>query len=266
MAFINEENIITLDERKVAPTIRIGISAVRGTREEQQDTVFGFSREPYHIAVVCDGMGGLDGGKQASKTAVEILVQDFLALDCGDNIAEFLREEAVKLDQAIFELKTVDGAPLDAGTTIVVLIIYQREAFWMSVGDSKIYLLRNGQIASITREHNYRLSLDILKKRGKISEKDYIAEIEKGEALISYLGMGNLSLIDGNAEAIMLERGDIFLLCSDGLYKSAAEETIFHIVQKYKNVQSTADALTDYVTGHAGNSQDNTSVVLVQYL
>lgn len=118
---------------------------------------------------------------------------------------------------------------------------------------------------TLTREHNYRLSLDILRKRGLISEEDYIREADKGEALISYLGIGNLTLIDGNREPFYMERGDMVLLCSDGLYKSVEEDAVLNILLKYRNVQNAAVALTDYAISLGRTSQDNTSVILLRY-
>lgn len=265
MDYMNQDDVITLDEKKLEPVVRIGISTVIGTREKQQDTVFGFEREPYYIAAVCDGMGGLSGGEVASRTAMEILAEDFLELGADENIPGFLKEEAVKLSDAVYHLRNEEGEFLEAGTTIVTVIIKGNSMYWMAVGDSKIFYIRKNQIFSITREHNYRLSLDILKMRGDISEEDYETEAEKGEALISYLGVDNLSLVDGNEEAIILKKGDMLLLCSDGLYKSLDEQQILQMLWKYKNVQEAATALTECVMKRKKSVQDNASVVLVQY-
>lgn len=265
MDFSDQDEIITLNEHTLAHTVKLGISTVRGTRQEQEDTVLGLSREPYYIAAVCDGMGGLSGGELASRIAIEQIAEDFMELQEGADIAWFLRKEALKLDEAVYSLRGAQGVPLEAGTTIVAAIVCRDRLFWMSVGDSRIYFIRDGQISSVTREHNYRLTLDILRRRGMISEEEYREETGKGEALISFLGMGNLSLVDGNEEAIRLRRGDMLLLCSDGLYKSVEEAQILHIVQKYRNAQNAAYALTEHVMKHVGRSQDNTSAVLIQF-
>lgn len=267
MTYVNQDDITTLDEKKLLPTIKMGISTVLGTRKEQQDTVFGFSREPFHIAVVCDGMGGLNAGETASQKAVEVLAKDFLKFEEDEEeIPEFLRMEAKKLDEEVYDLCDEEGERLEAGTTVAAVMIAGKKLYWMSVGDSKIFFIAGNRIFPVTREHNYRLSLDIMKKRGTISEEDYELESKKGEALISYIGMGNLRLIDCSQEAIVLEKGDRVLLCSDGLYRSLTEEEILNIVKKERNVQEAANALTRQVMGRAAvKSQDNTSVVLIQY-
>ena len=263
----NQDNITTLDEKKLGPFVRMGISTAIGTREQQQDAVLAFGKKQYQIAAVCDGMGGLEGGELASKTAVNILAQDFLELADHErpDISLFLRNEAKKLDQAVSGLKDETGERLNAGTTIVAAIMVGDRFYWMSVGDSRIFYIANNRIFSITREHNYRLSLNILRERRKISAADYETELKKGEALISYIGMGNLNLIDGNTEAIVMKKGDMALLCSDGLYKTISDGEILEIISGNRNVQEAAEALTRYCVDHAAGSQDNTSVVLIHY-
>ena len=217
------------------------------------------------MAVVCDGMGGMNGGRTASRIAAESLAKNLEEEIRKEDAAKFLREEAVRLDGIVYDLRDKDGLPMGAGTTIVTIVTRGEKLYWMSVGDSRIYMIREGKISILTREHNYLLSLNILKKRGLISEEEYMAESAKGEALISYIGMGNISLIDGNAEPIILKRGDIFVLCTDGLYRDMETEQISGIVRKYKSMQEAAAALTNYVSLQGKNNQDNASVVLLQY-
>lgn len=262
---ISQDDIVTLDEKKLIPVIKAGISTILGTREIQQDTVFYSNSNDLYIAAVFDGMGGMNSGEIASRTAAKILERDFYQVDKTDDITEFLIYEARKIDMTISELKNDDGVNLEAGTTMAIIVICGQNVYWASVGDSKIFYIRDGRIFPLTREHNYRLSLNILRRRGLISEKDYLAELENGEALISYLGIGNLSLIDTNTDTITLQRGDSILLCSDGLYRSIDEDEMLYIIQKYKNIQDAANALTDYSSEKSNDGQDNTSVILMQY-
>lgn len=265
MRRIDQDKIITIKDPVKDATVQIGFSTVVGTREKQEDAVLALSQGDFYIAAVCDGMGGLNNGDVASGCAVEVLKKDFLDFEMRESIPDFLRYEAIKIDKTINELKDEEGRSIRAGTTIVAIIIFRKKVYWMSVGDSKIWFIRDGRFFPLTREHNYLLSLDILKRRGMISEEDYLAESEKGEALISYLGMGNLSLIDCNIEGIPLEYGDKILLCSDGLYKTVGEEEILSVIQKYRDAQDAADALTASALNKKNQFQDNTSVVLVQH-
>lgn len=121
---------------------------------------------------------------------------------------------------------------MSAGTTLVAVSVVDGYMQFISVGDSKIYVLRNGQLRTMNREHNYYLILDEQYRRGEITQDDYLREGARGEALISYLGMGNISIMDANPIPISLIDGDIIILCSDGLYKSLSEEQIAAIIRK----------------------------------
>ena len=83
---------------------------------------------------------------------------------------------------------------------MVAAIVEKDELYWLSVGDSKIYIIRGEEIISVCREHNYRLTLDQRLEQGQLTQEEYAAEEYRAEALISYLGMGNVSLMDVNAQ------------------------------------------------------------------
>ena len=262
-----EKDIVTV---KIYPkeqgSIDLGISSVIGTRSSQEDTVFGEAEGAEAIAVVCDGMGGLSGGELASKAAVQCLVEDWFSEEEITDIPQFLEKEAKKADEMVFCQTDASGERIQSGTTIAAVIIRDNALYWLSVGDSKIYLIRGDEITAACREHNYRLTLDQQLKEGSITPEEYAAEEYRAEALISYLGMGSLSLMDINRQPFCLEDGDIVLLSSDGLYKSLSEEDILRIVREQgTSMQTAANALTAAALGNKTKGQDNTSVVVMRY-
>ena len=263
--FERDVDIDSLLEASNALHINMGISSILGTRKNQQDTVFGAVDGNRAIAVVCDGMGGMNGGELASQTAATILIEDYYNTTITD-MREFFQKEAKKMDQAVNNLKNEDGRPLNGGTTVVAVVIENNKMYFLSVGDSKIYILRDNEILAVNREHNYRLSLDEKLKKGQITKEQYIAEEDQAEALISYLGMGNVSLMDINNEPFILQENDIVLLCSDGLYKRLPDKDIMQIIQlEEPDMNRAARRLTDVVMMRTRKNQDNTSLVLLQY-
>lgn len=262
-----EEIIRALAEfEKKRPELTIGIAADIGSRENQQDTSFGQVDGNTAFAVVCDGMGGLEGGELASQTAVRILVGDYYNLDKRDNMPAFFREEAYKMNQAVCKLKDDHGKCLEAGTTIVAICIYEGKLQWLSVGDSKIYVIRKEEILSVNQEHNYGLQLNQMLNTGEITLAEFEEEQGRAEALISFLGVGDLELMDINEEPFYLEDEDTVLLCSDGLYKALEDELILGVIQSsLPNTQLAAKRLLDAVKEKKVKGQDNTSVVLLQY-
>ncbi len=246
--------------------IEIGTSSIIGTRKNQEDTIFGYGSGREAIALVCDGMGGLSGGELASKAAAESLADAWFGRKGTVDIPEFLEEEALRADEKVFQQKNEKGERIRAGTTIVAAIIRGNELYWLSVGDSKIYIIRGEEILSVCREHNYRLTLNQQLENGELTPEEYAAEEYRAEALISYLGMGNVPLMDLNRQPFLLEDGDIILLSSDGLYRSLAEKEIFSLVKEFgRDMQEAADALTSAALGMKQSGQDNTSVVLMRY-
>ena len=102
-------------------------------------------------------------------------------------------------------------------------------------------------------------------RSGRITEEEYAKEEGRAEALISYLGMGDVSLMEINKNPFMLENRDIILLSSDGLYRSLSEQEILQIVKECgEDMQKAASELTAQALGEKVSGQDNTSVVVMQ--
>lgn len=254
-------------ERTIVRDMKIDSFAItdQGTRKYQQDFWGLEIRGPVAAAVLCDGMGGLAGGEQASRLGVKLFLRDFWNAWPMDDIPDFLRKEALRLDQAVYGLEKQDGSRLNAGSTIVAVVIVQDRLYWMSVGDSRLYLFRDGEMTCLTQEHNYKTMLEEEMAAGLINLEYYNREIGQGEALTSYLGIGKLTLIDGNCPDFELEEEDILLLCSDGLYKTLAEEQIRALVNESGSCLEIAGRRMIETAGRRGvNGQDNTTLILLK--
>ena len=261
-----EEQNMPTERCEVQCRVHMNASSIIGTRKYQQDSFACIEIESGSMAVVCDGMGGLNGGEQASQLSVEQLMNDFIRAMPMNNIIQFYYDEAKKLDRMVYLLKDDKGNKLGAGTTIVSVIIKDKMLNWLSVGDSKIYVIRDGRLYCIVSEHNYRLTLDNLLQKGKITIDEYKKEEYRAEALISFLGIGNVSLIETNTAPFELVAGDIILLCSDGLYKSLSDEQILSVIKDNSfDYQKAADTLTASALRCANGAQDNTTVVILSY-
>jgi len=245
-----------------------GMSSVLGTRESQQDSCYVESGPGGNaVGIVCDGMGGLSGGEFASQNAVKTFVEDFEEIRYEtDNYYDFFRNEMVDIDIMISHLKDDQGRYLNAGTTLVAVAVTDGYLQWVSVGDSKIYIIRGNDMVCVTKEHNYFMLLNDKLLEGSITDEEYQKEARRGAALISYLGMGNVSLMDLNPNPLQLLDGDIVLLCSDGLYKALSEDEIYAIVKKDPlNIEQTLQKLQSEAKKASVTAQDNTSIVMLLY-
>ena len=245
-------------------SIKYGTSSIIGTRKYQQDSVFAGENNGMVFAVVCDGMGGMTSGDLASKTAIRIIAEDFYKLPADADIPAFFKLEVEKMDNAVSKIDEDSSGP-GSGTTIVATIIRGGIMYWLSVGDSRIYVIRKNEIVKVNRDHNYRLRLDAQLEAGNITMDDYKAEEKNAEALISYIGMGGVQLADISA-GNNLEENDIIILSSDGLYKRLSNSEVLDVVMcEEPDMKRAAKRLTDVVMKRTVKSQDNTSVVVMQY-
>lgn len=250
--------------------VSVGISSVIGRRQEQQDAVkadsdYAFSEEGRGIAVLCDGMGGLSGGERASKLCSEIVYNAFREQPDGTPISQFYAECISRADEAVSALKNDVGMPLNAGTTMVSIVVEDGKLHWASVGDSRIYIQRGGEIACLTRDHNLLMLLNEKVKRGEMTQAEADSD-PKREALISYIGVGGVRYIDRNSRPMELQDGDHIILCSDGLYRTVTESEMAQIVRCFAGeTESAAEALTQLALSKRNPHQDNTSVIVLEY-
>ena len=263
---MNELNIVQLRKERLPGELAAEAYSIIGDRKTQQDFAGTFAGPDRVLAVLCDGMGGLMGGERASREAAGMLLKDYETKQPSKNFADFLCREAVRMDARVHGLKSRDGRRLDAGTTVVAAVVSKDGmAEWMSVGDSRIYIIRGHQMQQVTRDHNYWLILQEQVAAGQITMEEAVANRKK-EALISYLGMGNVSLMDINPTPVELQYGDMVMLCSDGITKTLPDAQIQKIIlADAVRPEQKAEALVDAATHINSHSQDNTSVVLIHY-
>lgn len=245
----------------------IAAQSVIGDRQEQQDC-FGYDiKGDEGITVVCDGMGGHEGGRLASTKSVQMLLdmynQNYPCLDYH----KLLTESAYDIDEMISMLKKDNGEKMMAGSTLSAVIIKNKKINWLSVGDSRIYLFRNDDMKLLTRDHNYKLELEEKIKNGKIDQEYYDSEISKGASLVSFMGAGRLPYIDCNEQACDLQSEDRILITSDGLYKILNENSIKTLVSNFTNIRQAASAIESKANRTSRNAKamrDNTTFVIIR--
>ena len=230
-------------------------------RHENQDTFAVEQGEKLLIAVVCDGMGGAEGGQIASSLAVETFMKEIRALLRADMTAGQLRELAsfcvAKANTAVYQRALQDPAYQGMGTTLVSAVAGERDAVICNIGDSRAYLIHNGEMMRITHDHSV---VQTLVENGDITAEE--ARTHPNRNLITRaLGPDETTLCD--AFDVSFAHSDKILLCTDGLVVTATDEEICHIVCADKRTEEKLDDLI--ALAKAQGAPDNVTAVLIEH-
>ncbi|HHO49314.1 MAG TPA: serine/threonine-protein phosphatase, partial [Deltaproteobacteria bacterium] len=181
-------------------------------REENQDCYGVFELPDYTLAIVCDGMGGHVGGAQASSLAVRT-IHDTLNELQGRPILQALEEAIERTNLVIYEAARKNHRLMGMGTTAVVAAITNDAVYLAHVGDSRVYLLRRGQVQQLTRDHTM---VNLFVDAELLSPEDAATH---PEAHVLSRSLGVERQVDVElASPIPLEPGDVVFLCSDGVH------------------------------------------------
>jgi PPM family protein phosphatase len=233
----------------------LGATAARtdaGRRRRQNEDAY--VCEP-PIFAVADGMGGAQAGEIASRLAAGAL-RGPAETEEADGRARItaLMQEA---NRRVYERQSEDEAVAGMGTTLTVAL-YEDDVVWIGhVGDSRAYLIRDGDLDQLTEDHSLVAELV---RSGKLSPEE--AEVHPQRSVITR-ALGTEPDVDVDAFSVRAEPGDLFMVCSDGLTSMVADEAILEIAELHRNdLKRTAKALVD--AANRGGGEDNITVILFE--
>ena len=259
-----KSNSIPVTEMEDVPSgvsLSIGKLHSQGKRSSQQDSFFVSPAEmiPTHglLAVVADGMGGLANGDRVSQTAVSTMAENFFNMKGDPSLLLLaLLEQA---NRAVNHLLGPSGRN-KSGSTIVAGLVKDDKFHYISVGDSRICLYRNGILYQLNREHIFRNELLLQTVNGEKTFQAALAD-KSGAGLTSFLGMGSLKHIDIPAQPIDILPGDRFILMSDGVYNAISEDELKAHLNK--NPEDAAQQIGAAIEAKGYTSQDNYTAVIL---
>ena len=253
-------------EETVCPIPGISIGKIHdiGRRDYQQDS-FGQTavlRNTGILAVLADGMGGLSGGERVSqKIVMEALT--FGSTLQANQVPTALPGMVAGINRAVNQMLGPKGL-YTSGSTVVSALITGNALRWISVGDSRVYLYRDGQLSQLSRDHDLLQDWmpDILE--GKRSMAEALRD-PNGRKLTSFIGMGELRHVDYNRTPIPLLPGDRVLLMSDGVYGTVSDAEMAAILRDCGSVQLAASHIGQRIMGAALPYQDNYTLIVLGY-
>jgi protein phosphatase len=250
-------SVATFSWYRADPSVRlIGAAHTdRGVvRRENQDS-YGFSSD-IGLYLVADGMGGRAAGKRASEEAVRSIV-DAVRAAAQRTGAERLRSAVDAANRRLWTLAEHDPELHGMGTTVAAVLVEGDVAHVAHVGDSRVYRLRGGELRPLTRDHSYLAEFSdrgIDVPDGKRALYDNV--------LSRAVGTGATVEVDVVSEALVV--GDVYLLCSDGVYKVVDVETMTALVGGGEDLERSCQAIV--AAANAAGGPDNSTVILVRVL
>jgi protein phosphatase len=201
-------------------------------RESNEDSVFYFQPEDANqmrnkgtLTIVADGMGGHQAGEVASRTAVETIQQSYYDLS-DENPREALEQAFLDANRDIFIAANADPSLNGMGTTATALLLIKDLAYFAHVGDSRLYRIRDEEIALLCEEHT--LVMEMV-KNGLLPLHE-ARQHPYRNVITRALGTNPELQVNTPPQALPMQMGDCYVLCSDGLHDLVEESEIQRIV------------------------------------
>ena len=235
---------MAVDVSNTKPGIEMaGLTDVGRQRENNEDSYLYWEPQPDdefrrkgRLAVIADGMGGYEGGQEASRLAVET-VRHFYESNFEINPQATLTAALAEAHQNIQRYAEEHPIFQGMGTTCTALSIVDRQLCFAHVGDSRLYLVRAETVARLTRDHSY---VGRLVESGIVRSEDAESHPQR-HILTAALGSGRDVEPDSPEHPIPLEPADTLVLCTDGLWSLIGETDIARIVRSSSPAQACVE-------------------------
>ena len=211
------------------------------------------------LFIVADGMGGYNGGEVASNLAVQaahnyILSNFEKAKESKELLLDLAKNSMQYANKIVYEKALQDEEFKNMGTTLDICLIYGNKAYISHIGDSRIYRIRKEFMRKLTKDHSY---VQQLVDEGKITKEESMNHPKKN-MLVKALGCTEYIEPDVIIKAFI--KGDIILMCTDGLTNMITEEEIFRIIKS--NEENPSEELIKKANENGG--LDNITAVIIK--
>jgi protein phosphatase len=229
------------------------------------------SDEKIGLAVLADGMGGLNAGEVASSMSVHLLMDELRSYQNGSSLIEseldskskealalqVVRLAIEKANSAVFHVSQTQSQCRGMGTTIVVTLFYEDKVAVGHIGDSRVYRFRDKELQQITKDHSY---VQELIDQGLYTKEEALASNKKN---VVTRALGVAPNVEVEVHEHNVKVGDLYLICSDGLTDLVRDDDIAATIKELgTSLGETAGQLVNLANASGG--KDNISVVLVK--
>jgi len=211
--------------------------------------------------IVADGMGGQSAGEKASQLATELVPEKLTQLidfekETKEKVQQSIDEAVGYANTEIMALGKMEPEYHNMGTTIVFVVAVGNAFYVGGVGDSRVYLLRDGNFEQLTRDHSLT---EALKEAGTLTDEE-AANHRYKNVLYRYLGTKEGGTGTESRE-LFPQSGDRFLLCSDGVTDGIDNDKLQELLSSGDDPQEIAKTIVE--AAEAGGSRDNITCLIV---
>jgi len=240
----------------------IGQANRLGNRHSNQDRFKAIESEHGVLLVLGDGMGGQASGEVAAQLLID--TAEGIYLDQGDavrDVARLFRAIILTAHHRIIEWGARQNPPVTPGSTAVLCLLQQGDAYWAHVGDSRLYVFHHGLPIYRTVDHSY---VEHLYQKGRISRSEQ--ESHPGRNMITQcIGCQQMEPEITLAKPVSLKEGDVLLLCSDGLWAPLDDAQMGTILETHP-LQQSLDLMTEQAERNSYPRSDNISVIALRFI
>jgi len=228
----------------------------RGSNEDRMGYCYTRSSALFLLA---DGMGGHPEGEVAAQMALQVMTAKFQQEANTDieDVRAFLSSAVLMAHRHILTYATEKAMIDTPRTTVVAALIQGDSVYWVHCGDSRLYMVRDGEMLARTRDHSY------MEQRPNELPLMKSGEPVNRNILFTCLGSPATPVLD-IAGPVSLQQGDKILLCSDGLWSSLSDVEIIYDLG-LKSVSQAVPDLVEKALDKAGGSSDNVTVIAMEW-
>ncbi len=240
--------------------MQVGFKSDTGLRRNNnEDACFVMLAD--NVYVVADGVGGSNAGEIASRTAVNEIagyINEHHIADADNKyaIANYFQDCMDKANEKIFTMSHTYEENSGMATTAVVVYAADGKAYIVNVGDSRAYLYRDGRLMQLTEDHTY---VNTLVKAGILSKEQ--AELDDRKNVITK-ALGAEPTVEPDFFQVETEAGDIFVICTDGLYDEVGDEEMIELLQQRKSMSELCSEFINRANQNGGH--DNITVICLE--
>ncbi|HCO74107.1 MAG TPA: Stp1/IreP family PP2C-type Ser/Thr phosphatase [Clostridium sp.] len=204
---------------------------VGNKRTFNEDSVGYYEEEDFGIFVIADGMGGHNAGEVASRIAIDTIIEYVINHKKDRSEEEILNEAILSANRKIYRESLLNESCNGMGTTLVGAFVRENNLTMVNIGDSRGYILKDGQLVKVTKDHSL---VQELLDNGTITNEE--AKNHPNKNVITR-ALGTNPVVTADYYSLDIRGVSKILLCSDGLTNEVSEEDIFRVLQGYNGNQ-----------------------------